>query len=312
VSSWFAMGVRKFKKRRPFPVEAPPPTRLSENARIVLVGDWGSGVPRAQKVAAQMGVSIAQAREQGRECHVIHLGDVYYSGFEYEYRNRFLDYWPVKEGEADRIGSWCLNGNHDMYAGGHAYYDFLLKERRFNHWQGQLSTFHLQNDTWQILGLDTAWDDNGLKDPQAEWVRHRLESDQRRKVMFLSHHQLFSAHEQKSEVGAVLTKKLGAHFTNPRVRAWFWGHEHRCDVYQEHMGLAHAACIGHGGIPYYMNLPEEEAPRPPSKYEYRAAIDRGPEHWGYMGYTVLDFDRDSIQATYIDENGIPHYNDVIR
>ena len=37
----------------------------------------------------------------GRQVHAIHLGDVYYSGFAREYKNRFLRYWPVREDEAD-------------------------------------------------------------------------------------------------------------------------------------------------------------------------------------------------------------------
>jgi hypothetical protein len=56
-----------------------------------------------------------------------------------------------------------------MYSGGYAYFDFLLKDARF-HRQGQCSFFRLYNRHWQLLGLDTSWDDNGLKDRQASWV----------------------------------------------------------------------------------------------------------------------------------------------
>jgi len=106
ISSVLAMGIRKFRKRRAFNA-APPQTRaLSDTARLILVGDWGSGVPRAQKVADQMRVSIDRALEKGREVHVIHLGDVYYSGFESEYEKRFLKHWPVRLDEADKPFLW--------------------------------------------------------------------------------------------------------------------------------------------------------------------------------------------------------------
>jgi len=311
VSSLFAMGLRKFRNRRPFPTERPVTRPIADTARVLLVGDWGSGIPRAQKVAAQMRTSLDQALAEGRECHVVHLGDVYYSGFEREYRDRFLEYWPVRKDEATKIGSWCLNGNHDMYAGGYAYFDYLLKDPRFNHWQGQFSTFRLQNRSWQIYGLDTAWDDDGLKDPQNTWVRELTGNDPQRNIMLLSHHQLFSAHEQSESRGKVLRDKLGFLLTNPRLRAWFWGHEHRCNVFAPHSGVAYGACIGHGGVPTYMNLGDADPLPAPSRYEYRKSIVKGLEKWGYMGYTVLDFRPDTIHATYIDEVGETHFEDDI-
>ena len=37
-----------------------------------------------------------------------------------------------------------------------------------------------------------------------------------------------------------------------RLFAWYWGHEHRCVLYDQHpaWGL-HGRCIGHGGYPYF-------------------------------------------------------------
>ena len=144
---------------------------MSERCRLIVVGDWGSGLPRAQKVAAAMRSYVDDSLKNGIGCHVIHLGDVYYSGWEYEYRNRFLNYWPVHIEEKDKVGSWSLNGNHDMYSGGHGYFGTLLMDPRFSR-QGGTSFFKLFNKHWQILGLDTAWDENGLKDPQASGSKH--------------------------------------------------------------------------------------------------------------------------------------------
>ena len=110
-----------------------------------------------------------------------------------EYKKRFLPYWPVRENERDRVSSWCLNGNHDMYSGGFGYFDFLLADPRFARQQGS-SYFSLRNDHWHILGLDTAYKDESLHGRQPEWVESELTSSGRAGLL-LSHHQLFSAYD---------------------------------------------------------------------------------------------------------------------
>ena len=126
-----AMGVRKLRGRHPFNPQPAPPLPISNRARILLVGDWGSGLPRAQKVGAAMRQVLQESGAENREQHVIHLGDVYYSGWKSEYENHFLPYWPVKPGEESRITSWSVNANHDMYSGGAGFFDYLLKDPRF-------------------------------------------------------------------------------------------------------------------------------------------------------------------------------------
>ncbi|HEX9354840.1 MAG TPA: hypothetical protein VF933_13620, partial [Streptosporangiaceae bacterium] len=49
---------------------------ISDSARLVMVGDWGTGLPRARAVASYMAEEVADALGHGREAHVIHLGDV--------------------------------------------------------------------------------------------------------------------------------------------------------------------------------------------------------------------------------------------
>jgi hypothetical protein len=301
VSSAFAAGVRLFRKRKKFNASPPSPIELGTRVRLVLVGDWGSGLPRAQKVAAQMRVRIEEGVQQGRDVHVAHLGDVYYSGWSGEYTNRFLKYWPVRPDEADRISSWNLNGNHDMYSGGHAYYDVLNTDRRFRK-QAGCSYFSLFNQSWRILGLDTAWDDNGLKDPQGQWAAGLAQTDDK-KLLLLSHHQLFSAYE---DVGDVLPEKLKPVLATDRVKAWFWGHEHRCMLYTAAQGVGFARCIGHGGVPVYMSHKEQDPYPPPGEYEYRDFLQKGLEKWALFGFAVVDLEESTARVTYIDENGQPH------
>jgi hypothetical protein len=167
VTSAMAMGWRFVRQRHPFKAAVPTPQPLAANARIVLVGDWGTGIKRAQNVGKQIRKIIEPDIGQ-REQHVIHLGDVYYSGWEREYDKNFLCYWPVEHDEP--VGSWSLNGNHDMYSGGHAYFGHLLADSRFAA-QDRSSWFSLENDDWQVFGLDTAHEGHALKDPRAPGSR---------------------------------------------------------------------------------------------------------------------------------------------
>lgn len=301
VSSLVAMGISKFKSPHPFKSDPPPAVQLAERCRLILVGDWGSGLPRAQKVAAAMRGYVDDSLKNGIDCQVIHLGDVYYSGWEYEYRDRFLNYWPVRADEKDKVGSWSLNGNHDMYSGGHAYFGTLLADARFAR-QGRTSFFRLFNKHWQFLGLDTAWDDDGLKDPQASWVASMV-ADNPQRTMIMTHHQLFSAYENSEDVGKVLKAKLGGLLNTGKIDAAIWGHEHRCVLHQPFGGVQFGRLIGHGGVPVYMDHGQDSLYPPPATYEDRRFIASGLEKWAYMGFAVFDFDGPSLTARYLDENG---------
>src|ERR1700688_307529 len=119
---------RNFKRRRAFPDRPANPNIIANDARIYLLADWGTGIARANKIADRIKIMLTQSK---REQHVIHLGDVYYSGWPEEYDEHFLAHCPVQPGEENLYGSWSLNGNHDMFSGGHGYFDHLLKDERF-------------------------------------------------------------------------------------------------------------------------------------------------------------------------------------
>jgi hypothetical protein len=311
VSSKVAEGIRLFRGRKPFNDKPANPMEIGEQARVILVGDWATGLPRAQKVATAMRYEVQTSLAKNQDTHIIHLGDAYYSGFEYEYKNRFLPYWPIKSDEASKAGSWSLSGNHDMYSGGYGYFDTLLKDPRFVR-QGQASFFRLYNKYWQILGLDTAWDDNGLKDPQSAWVRDTLDSNRQKSIM-LTHHQLFSAYEGAPDVGRVLRDKLGWALTGDQIYAAFWGHEHRCVLYNTWGTIKYPRLIGHGGVPVYTTHGKTDPYPPAVNYEYRRFITSsfGLERWALLGFAVLDFDGPNISIRYVDEDGDTHKKEVI-
>jgi hypothetical protein len=309
VASAVAMGISKFREPHAFNATPPSSVKLDGQARVILVGDWGSGLPRAQKVAAAMRVYVEESLNAQRDVHVVHLGDVYYSGWDYEYQNRFLPFWPVQPVEKSRVGSWCLNGNHDMFSGGFGYFDTLLKDPRFGK-QGQASFFHLYNDDWQIFGLDTAWDDNGLKDPQADFVSQTLKG-YKQKAVALTHHQFFSAYESSEDCGKVLREKLKLALEGNRIHAAFWGHEHRCVLYEPWQHIKCGRLVGHGGVPVYMTHAQGEPYVLPATYEDRRSIDAGLESWAYFGFAVLDFAGTKLRVRYVDENGFTPKDETI-
>lgn len=301
ISCLYAEAKRKFTKRHAFSTR-PALSTLAARTRLVMVGDWASGLPRAINVAKQMRDVLEEGIRSGIEQHAIHLGDTYYSGWPSEYERRFLPYWPVNMSEASKLPSWTLNANHDMYSGGYGYYDTVLRDPRFAKHEG-CSYFTLQSPCWRILGLDTGWEDGDLEGPQADWVRAQCyeAASKGQKLLLLSHHQLFSSYESQ---GTVLQERLGNLLLSGKIHAWIWGHEHRCMVYGPHNGLRYAACVGHGGVPVYMNHDADAPYPPPGVYEDRRFMQRGFERWAYMGFCVLEFEDRQLSIRYLDENGV--------
>ena len=294
----------------------PAEHEISDDARVVIVGDWGSGLPRAQEVAEVMAEEVAQALAEGREAHVIHLGDIYYSGMEEEVRRHVLaaGMWPVSVEQASAgATSWSLNGNHDMYGGGFGYFETLLGDERFSNQSSSdgkpTSYFRLRSPSWDIVGLDTAWDPDVLslgmvgvlEDPQAEYVT-RVAGESERKLMLLSHHQLVSVYDTE-DLGPILPAKLAPLLKNGRVTAWLWGHEHRLMGFEQAEGVKVSRCIGHGGVPVLMTHTAEEHIPVPGLWQETAFSKYRGDRWGRMGCAILDFAGPRIEVRYRDEQG---------
>jgi hypothetical protein len=294
---------------------------LTDDARLVVVGDWGTGLPRARDVATHMRAHVADALAEGRQVHVIHLGDVYYSGLESEDRRRFLDLWPVTPQQAGAVKSWSLNGNHDMYSGGFGYFTTLLGDARFSAQRspdGKASSFfRLRSPSWDLVGLDTAWDDNVvstgrvavLKDPQAEYVS-RVAADSDRKMVLFSHHQLVSIYDV-CDLGTTLGNKLASTLKAERVKAWWWGHEHRAITYAAANGVHYPRCLGNGGVPV---LPDPDPPaggHPSLTWHSSRTVREDGQDRTRFGFAMLDLHPDRIYAQYIDDDGVVAHTDAI-
>ena len=311
---------RTHKDRRDFklPKKPPQPYPLHNDARVILVGDWGNGGRDAQAVSGAIRTWMQSAGD--RQCHVIHLGDVYYAGTKWEAKHRFLDFWPVHKSEADSFRSWTLNGNHDMYAAGEGLMQVTLLDPRFAYQRttdGEPTTqFHLKGADWQILGMDSSWkfrltDAIGEKGhlglEQAEWVDN-CASEQRLGTILLSHHQPLkrtaSWPEPLTAIEHFLAETRECRRKNG-IEAWLWGHEHRCIAYgtpQDVTGLGYAACVGNGAMP---NARRHEILSGGDEWELLDTHRDGDgTEWLNCGFAVIDFDPQTLPTvTYVDQNG---------
>lgn len=216
----------------PWQTASPTPEPLPNKVRAAILGDWGTGLYGAPVCAQSI-----QKEDYGL---LLHLGDVYYSGTKDETKDRFLKLWPKNPGAINR----ACNSNHEMYTGGRSYFKETLKT--FN--QGA-SYFAHQNDHWLLVGLDSGYEEGKLAGDQVAWLQGLLAASGDRRVVLFSHHQPFSWKETpKSQ----LNKQLGELLNGKKLFGWYWGHEHRCMIYDQHptWGL-HGRCVGHSGYPYF-------------------------------------------------------------
>lgn len=295
----------------------PAQATIAANARVIVVGDWGSGHPHARTIAGLMAGEVAEAMAEDREVHVIHLGDVYYAGGHEEYRCHVLadGWWPVSADQSNKgAGSWSLMGNADMFGGGHGYFEILLGDPRF-HLQRcgdgkPTSWFRLSSEFWEIIGLDSAWAPEVLaqgqvgvlQDPQRDVVAGWVDAEPNTQRLLLSHHQFLTVYDQRG-IGAVLLDKLAPLVDRGAVTAWMWGHEHRCMGF-EHPELPFPRCLGHGGVQLAPHTPGTEPPSPGVWEETASFLAQdGSGPWGRFGFAVLDFDGPNVGVRYRNDEG---------
>jgi len=228
---------------------------LAANTKIAIIGDWGTGDDVATNVLKQVAALQPDV--------LLHVGDVYYAGTQKEAQENFLE---ICSTVLPGIPLYSLCGNHDMYSGGSGYY-WLLDQI------GQkASYFCLQNDDWIFLAMDTGFHDdnpftvatnmtelvnaNGWS--EADWHLNKIAQAGDRKVVLLSHHQLFSAFSSVgSQNGAAYAYNPNLYqvFSSilPKVEWWFWGHEHTLALYASYMGLNRGRCVGASAVPVYQD-----------------------------------------------------------
>jgi hypothetical protein len=295
--------------------------------RIALAGDWATGTDEAHLVGELI--------KKFDPHYSIHLGDVYYVGDRTEVDENFLGIknqesqfepclWPYGS-----RGSFALNGNHEMYARGFAYFDRMLPTLGLitnGKPLGQKASFFcLENEFWRIIALDTGYNSIGLpileyifrpgcalRPEQLDWLRTVVwgRKEDSRGIVILGHHQYYSRYDYWYPKQA---KQLAEFVSGPVL--WFWGHEHRMAIYDE-FGVrdgirAFGRCIGHGGMPVDL---------PPARPKHSQCVVEFTDerHYpndenlkiGFNGFAQLSMQGNRMTVRYVDVRGTVIFSEV--
>ncbi len=305
VEAWRAVRFAK----APYPQGAPPTRPFAETCTVALLADWGGDNPAAKR--------IAEIVERSKPSLAVHLGDIYYGGVKEECE-AFLRNWPLQVDPAHRgngippLSSLALNGNHEMYTGGEAFFNVVLPAF------GQSQPFFcLENEHWRLIGLDTAYLDGRLKptdanDPmmvQWNWLVDLLKNGSKKANIFLSHHQPVSAHAHEYKDSKALRDDVEELLAlegvgKDAIFGWFFGHEHRCTVYKDDDATPYnARLIGSGCIPHSI---QRETSCDPGCNPFVWVSGRGEDgstQAAISEYAELRFIREFLEIVYIDERG---------
>ena len=117
--------------------------------KLAIASDWGSGTWESAAVA-----SLIKATNPD---YTLHLGDVYYEAMEDEIKPNLMGQppndrqigvtWPT-----GKLGTFHINGNHEMLSLGNGYFDFLLPT-----FKQKASYMCLENNYWRVIGLDSGY-----------------------------------------------------------------------------------------------------------------------------------------------------------
>jgi predicted phosphodiesterase len=265
--------------------------KVPAQARIAILGDWGTGQADAR--------ALLQAIARKNPDLVIHLGDIYYAGTQFEVENYFQNFWKSTF-DLTKTGTFTLAGNHDMYSGGAPYYQLIQQ-------LGQpASYFCLRNDDWQFVALDTGLHDDDaldatptyLEDTEVAWLNDKIATAGNRRTVLLSHHQLFTAIENigGQSVNARLQGQVG-HIL-PKVDVWFWGHEHNQVIYQKWQGVL-ARCLGHGAYPVGITeIPAKPRFDVPMENVFLTKGEAFHSH----GYAMMELDGPAARVSYYQDS----------
>lgn len=308
----------------------------NSNVKAASTADWASDTPESDIIGRRMAFHLPE--------YTIHLGDTYFVGSPEEIKHNFVyenASWPKGS-----KGTFALMGNHEMYSRGVGYFDFLLpvmgiRNEDTGKYEGQKASFFcLENDYWRLIGLDTGYNSVAavpiienfaifekipylgkylfpkcsLPVELMEWLETDVRlGDDKRGLIFMSHHQYCSAFERDYNV---VGEQLGKYTGSSRPVLWIWGHEHRMSVYGKYGGMtggkygkgpfvtAYGRCIGHGGMPIELaeNTPDEKVikvkPLVLFDNRYKETID-GTDV-GHNGYAVLNFNNEFVDIDYYD------------
>jgi hypothetical protein len=291
--------------RHKFPTGMPPKTiPIPDVATIVLAGDFGTGNFGANDSPS---TKISKFIPTLNPHVTIHLGDVYYAGTKGEEADHLLNFWPTGS-----IGSFTLNSNHEMYAGGFPYFDQVVGGPPFYQLQSPWSFFALENANWIIVGLDSAYNANVLKlyldgslgdNAQLPFLESLARKG--KKVIVLTHHNGLPEATIHSDKPLKLFTQVMSAFNGVAPPAyWYWGHVHAGIAYKplnDHNGML-CRCLGHAAIPWGLASSLQNS-SDLQWFEQCSATDPEDSLRVFNGFVVLRLDDTNLHEAFYDETG---------
>jgi len=293
---------------------------------IAVVADWATNTDES--------CHIAQKIASHNPDYTIHMGDTYFVGARHEIANNFLtEGSPWVRG---KTGSFAILGNHEMYAQGISYFDDLIKTlgiRDVNtgiYGGQQTGFFCLENEYWQIVGLDTGYHSIGkvpifelifqpdchFDDILMKWLKDTLHSKtpgKKKGLLFITHHQYFTAfHGERGyqKPADQLAELIG----KDRAVIWLWGHEHKFSAFEKtRFGngvTAYGRCIGHGGMPIELkgkSFIKSAKAKGSSKLimaDTRQKTGTDDYPLGHNGYALISILNEILKIGYYDEDNL--------
>ncbi|MCF0053776.1 metallophosphoesterase [Dyadobacter sp. LJ53] len=279
---------------------------------IALLSDWASDTAESDAVAHL----VARYAPD----YTIHMGDIYFVGAPKEVEANFTA--PHASWYYGASGSLALSGNHEMYSNGNAFFQHLLPAMYIQDGEmkksQQAGFFCLENAHWRIIGIDTGYTSVGrpfieilsppdchLKKEQVAWLRDVVQlgnPDDRRGIVFLSHHPYISSFREDYAKPGEQIRELMGQVNRPVI--WMWGHDHRLVVYN--LGTngkgpqAYGRCIGHGGLPVETAMPTAKDLDKVGYYDRRVRKVIKRHSLGYNGFARLLLKDDVLTAEYRD------------
>lgn len=304
--------------------------RLPNDAKIGILGDWGTGLNDA--------IALLKDMMQYKPDAIIHLGDIYYSGTPEEcdtyFKQVFTTVFDETLGTGNRIPVFSIPGNHDYYAWGAEYYNVVTGLNNYPNAPDAIqeaSYFCLrsQDGGWQLLAMDTGFYDSmpvqeapginivtmegpGVHDSEATWLRDKMQNFNGLTIL-LSHHQLYSTN---ADINGSLTQYGAVPYFNPKlysvfwdyigskVGGWIWGHEHNFAMYAPWISnLLKGRLVGNSAYeeltsadPYAINHPEIPYLFPEPQYDqYKLGTNSDSNGVSYYnhGYAIIDLGKRS-------------------
>jgi hypothetical protein len=232
-----------------------------QGLEIALFADNANGLFASRAIARQ----ICQARLP----YAVYLGDAYYGGSKQEFAEYVEE--PLTP-MLDDTELFMLSGNHEMFAKGEWFQNFLVSKRQKHARQRQRGEmFRLRGDGFQVLGVDTMYVDaaggrlriHDRADARVlavldRWLR---EAPDALTILMTSNEPWDMGCDELTPLYQSLKSTIAG-----RVDLWFWGNVHYAALYQpwrfDDAGSPQRAvvgsCIGHGGYPFYTQTRNDE------------------------------------------------------